>query len=215
MSPPISQTASDFSFHVLNWARRICSKPSHRSPSKLVRHYRTNFLQVVANREHETGAPTMSTELIFHKELLTDIKTRVRLAQRKAALSANAEMTLMYWDIGRMIAARQGTGRLGSRSDSAARHRSEERTTRGKRVFIKEYRSNDRLLPCLSNFATGRGKIRSIFHNGTGRREFRVFCNFAATRGKIGGSVSVTSRSGVGVASQDFVAGSCKIRAPD
>lgn len=46
----------------------------------------------------------MSTELIFHKELLTDIKTRVRLAQRKAALSANAEMTLMYWDIGRMIA---------------------------------------------------------------------------------------------------------------
>ena len=107
MSPPISQTASDFSFHVLNWDAADLFEAFAQIAFKLVRHCRTNFLQVVANREHETGAPTMSTELIFHKELLTDIKTRVRLAQRKAALSANAEMTLMYWDIGRMIAARQ------------------------------------------------------------------------------------------------------------
>ena len=49
----------------------------------------------------------MSTELTLYRELLTDIKVRVRQAQRNAAVSANAEMILMYWDIGRMIAARQ------------------------------------------------------------------------------------------------------------
>ena len=57
----------------------------------------------------------MSAELTFCRDLLGDIKVRVRQAQQKAALSANAEMILMYWDIGRMIAARQelegwGTG---------------------------------------------------------------------------------------------------------
>ena len=49
----------------------------------------------------------MSTEITLYRELLGDIKARVRQAQRKAVLSANAEMILMYWDIGRMIAARQ------------------------------------------------------------------------------------------------------------
>ena len=49
----------------------------------------------------------MSAELTFYRDLLGDIKVRVRAAQQKAALSANAEMILMYWDIGRMIAARQ------------------------------------------------------------------------------------------------------------
>ena len=46
-------------------------------------------------------------ELTFYRDLLGDIKTRVRQGQRRAALSANAEMIHMYWDIGRMIAARQ------------------------------------------------------------------------------------------------------------
>jgi predicted nuclease of restriction endonuclease-like (RecB) superfamily len=54
-------------------------------------------------------------ELTLYRDLLGDIKTRVRQAQHRAALSANAEMILLYWDIGRMIAARQkeegwGTG---------------------------------------------------------------------------------------------------------
>lgn len=48
-----------------------------------------------------------TSELILYRDLLGDIKTRVRQAQHRAALSANAEMILMYWDIGRMIAARQ------------------------------------------------------------------------------------------------------------
>ena len=49
----------------------------------------------------------MSTELTLYRGLLADIKARFRQAQHKAALAANAEMILMYWDIGRMIAARQ------------------------------------------------------------------------------------------------------------
>jgi len=49
----------------------------------------------------------MSAELTLYRDLLTGIKSRVRAAQHKAALSANAEMILMYWDIGRMIHARQ------------------------------------------------------------------------------------------------------------
>ncbi len=48
-------------------------------------------------------------ELTLYRELLADIKGRVRHAQHKAALSANAEMILLYWDIGRMIAGRQET----------------------------------------------------------------------------------------------------------
>lgn len=46
-------------------------------------------------------------ELTLYRDLLGDIKTRVRQAQHRAALSANAEMLFMYWDIGRLIAARQ------------------------------------------------------------------------------------------------------------
>ena len=46
-------------------------------------------------------------ELAFYRNLLGEIKSRVRIAQHRAALSANAEMILMYWDVGRMIASRQ------------------------------------------------------------------------------------------------------------
>ena len=46
-------------------------------------------------------------ELTFYRDLLGDIKTRVRQGQHRAALSANAEMIALYWDIGRLIAARQ------------------------------------------------------------------------------------------------------------
>lgn len=49
----------------------------------------------------------MNTELALYRSLLGDIQGRVRQAQVRAALSANAEMILMYWDIGSMIAARQ------------------------------------------------------------------------------------------------------------
>ncbi len=46
-------------------------------------------------------------ELTLYSELLLEIKARVRHAQQRAVLSANAEMIVMYWDVGRMIASRQ------------------------------------------------------------------------------------------------------------
>lgn len=47
------------------------------------------------------------SSLVLYGNLLNDIKTRIRQAQVKAVLSANAEMIAMYWDIGRMIHERQ------------------------------------------------------------------------------------------------------------
>lgn len=58
---------------------------------------------------NKTGniSPSTSAERVVYSELLASIKVRVRQAQHKAALSANAELILLYWDIGRMIASRQ------------------------------------------------------------------------------------------------------------
>jgi predicted nuclease of restriction endonuclease-like (RecB) superfamily len=57
----------------------------------------------------------MSIDLVFYSELLDDLKTRIRRSQLKASLAVNAEMILLYWDIGQMIHQRQqqegwGTG---------------------------------------------------------------------------------------------------------
>jgi predicted nuclease of restriction endonuclease-like (RecB) superfamily len=57
----------------------------------------------------------MSGVLDDYPALLRDIKARIQGAQVRAALAANRELLLLYWDIGRLIAARQaregwGTG---------------------------------------------------------------------------------------------------------
>jgi len=39
----------------------------------------------------------------FYQSLLDDIKTRIRISQVKAALSVNAEMIALYFDIGKLI----------------------------------------------------------------------------------------------------------------
>ena len=49
----------------------------------------------------------MKNDLQHYADLLNTIKARIRQAQIKASLSANAEMILLYWDIGRMIHERQ------------------------------------------------------------------------------------------------------------
>ena len=51
--------------------------------------------------------PDITPQVAIYRDLLAEIKIRIRAAQNRAALSANAEMILLYWDIGRMIAARQ------------------------------------------------------------------------------------------------------------
>ena len=45
--------------------------------------------------------------LADYRRLLADIKVRVRAAQIRAGLAANRELLSLYWDIGRMILARQ------------------------------------------------------------------------------------------------------------
>ncbi|MGE5153401.1 MAG: DUF1016 N-terminal domain-containing protein, partial [Bdellovibrio bacteriovorus] len=42
-----------------------------------------------------------------YAELLKEIKERARAAQVRAGLAANRELLALYWDIGRMILARQ------------------------------------------------------------------------------------------------------------
>jgi predicted nuclease of restriction endonuclease-like (RecB) superfamily len=49
----------------------------------------------------------MPSDLIHYSALLDDIKGRIRGAQVRAALSANRELLALYWDVGRMIQARQ------------------------------------------------------------------------------------------------------------
>ncbi len=46
-------------------------------------------------------------ELIDYSKFLITVKDRIRQSQVKAALSANTEMIIMYWDIGRMIDEKQ------------------------------------------------------------------------------------------------------------
>ena len=48
-------------------------------------------------------------------ELLVELKTRVRSAQLKAAVSVNSEMIQLYWDIGRAIVERQEIAKWGSK----------------------------------------------------------------------------------------------------
>ena len=49
-----------------------------------------------------------------YSDLLKDIKTRIRQAQVKANLAVNAEMLVLYWDIGRMIDQRQADAGWGA-----------------------------------------------------------------------------------------------------
>lgn len=51
--------------------------------------------------------PNENTGILLYANLLSDIKIRIRQAQVKETLSANAEMIMMYWDVGRMIHERQ------------------------------------------------------------------------------------------------------------
>jgi predicted nuclease of restriction endonuclease-like (RecB) superfamily len=49
-----------------------------------------------------------------YSELLKNIKSRIRQSQIKAAMSVNAEMLMLYWEIGRMIDERQDSEGWGS-----------------------------------------------------------------------------------------------------
>jgi predicted nuclease of restriction endonuclease-like (RecB) superfamily len=90
-----------------------------------------------------------SDELTLYRDLLGDIKTRVRAAQHRAARSANAEMIRLYWDIGRLIATRQekegwGAGviprlTLGLKNELPEEKGFSERNIKRMLRFYKEY----------------------------------------------------------------------------
>ena len=48
-----------------------------------------------------------------YKEFLNEIKSKVRNSQIKAALSVNAELLGLYWDMGKMIAGKQNKAKWG------------------------------------------------------------------------------------------------------
>ena len=52
--------------------------------------------------------PGDKANMTLYSDLLADIKMRIRHAQNRAVMSANAEMIRMYWDIGHLVAERQG-----------------------------------------------------------------------------------------------------------
>jgi hypothetical protein len=84
----------------------------------------------------------MSKDLVFYQDLLADIKTRLRQSQHRAALSANAEMLRMYWDIGRLIAARQKQKGWSTGVIPRLAVGSEKRTSGTKRVFCRQHQSD-------------------------------------------------------------------------
>jgi predicted nuclease of restriction endonuclease-like (RecB) superfamily len=59
-------------------------------------------------RKQTNKQPLRQTDVpTDYASLLVDIRQRIRAAQVRAALSANAELIRLYWDIGRVIEARQ------------------------------------------------------------------------------------------------------------
>jgi hypothetical protein len=54
--------------------------------------------------ENDANAPAAAT---FYKDLLSEIKSRVRNAQNRLATVANTELLVLYWDIGRLLVDRQ------------------------------------------------------------------------------------------------------------
>jgi hypothetical protein len=60
-------------------------------------------------------SPTLFPEEESYITFLSDLKTRIRQAQVKAALAVNKELVLLYWQIGRDILQRQQEEGWGSK----------------------------------------------------------------------------------------------------
>ncbi|MBC2712908.1 MAG: DUF1016 domain-containing protein [Desulfosarcina sp.] len=90
-------------------------------------------------------------------DLLADIKTRIRQAQNRAVMSANAEMLHMYWDIGRMVAKKQDAEGWGAaviprlavdlRNDLPEIKGFSERNLGRMIAFFRAYSNLDEILP--------------------------------------------------------------------
>ncbi len=57
----------------------------------------------------------MSGELyhnVSYKDWLKEIKERIRTSRGKAALAANAELIVLYWDLGKIINEKSNNSRI-------------------------------------------------------------------------------------------------------
>lgn len=90
-------------------------------------------------------------------DLLSDIKARIAQAQKRAVMSANAEMIRMYWDIGHMVAEKQDTEGWGTaviphlsmdlRNDLPDTKGFSERNIGRMIAFFRAYPTLDQILP--------------------------------------------------------------------
>jgi predicted nuclease of restriction endonuclease-like (RecB) superfamily len=62
----------------------------------------------LAKTSRQAGKPSAALP-VGYANLLADLKARVRAAQLRAAVSVNRELTLLYWDIGKIIVEAQNT----------------------------------------------------------------------------------------------------------
>lgn len=53
------------------------------------------------------AADSVSSSALPYTKLLTEIKSRIHIAQTKAVLAVNREMVFLYWDIGRILSNQQ------------------------------------------------------------------------------------------------------------
>jgi predicted nuclease of restriction endonuclease-like (RecB) superfamily len=67
------------------------------------------------NRKRVSKAIVQQPAAQFYDRFVEGIKQRIRVAQIKAAISANRELILLYWDIGRAIVAAQKDKGYGKR----------------------------------------------------------------------------------------------------
>lgn len=56
--------------------------------------------------DHTSAKDVFSADLDY-KKLLNEIKSKLKVAQLRAAVSVNIELIRFYWDIGRLILERQ------------------------------------------------------------------------------------------------------------
>jgi predicted nuclease of restriction endonuclease-like (RecB) superfamily len=54
------------------------------------------------------GRDTLTKEVMNYPALLKEIKDRIRQGQLRASMAVNVELLSLYWDVGRIVAERQG-----------------------------------------------------------------------------------------------------------
>lgn len=65
------------------------------------------FCYYLPQKDKSDNLKTRSSDILGYADFLGELKTRISLAQMRAALAVNKELILLYWQIGRDILQRQ------------------------------------------------------------------------------------------------------------